>query len=169
MTILASGIIDSLLEQAQFKRTDLTPAELKKLKEKLLNRDTSYGKWFSQIEAMSDYRGPREYLAEEILRGGDYDTAGAMKAGIEPSPYEHDTAIGGEKAYHWPSRTSNGTWLKDPKTHESAWMEVFMEVTGKDPHEMGIQDKSGAEEYLAQNREKLPALKKLLEKGGNRK
>lgn len=139
------------------------------MKKKLLSQDTAYGKWFSQIVHMSGYRGPREYLAEEILRGGDYDTAGAMKAGIEPAPYEHDTPIGGEKAYHWPSRTGDGRWLKDPKTHESAWMEVFMEATGKDPLEMGIQDKDSAEKYLAQNREKLPALKKLLEKGGNRK
>lgn len=166
-----NGIINSILANVQYQKTELTPEELNKYKTKLLDNGTDYGKWFQQIEKTSGFQGPREYLAQEILMGGDYDTAGAMKAGVKPAPYKHDKLESGEEAYHWPSKTPDGRWLKDPRAHESAWMEIFMEATGRDPHELGIKDKGEAEQYLQTNMGKLPNLKKLLEqqfKGGNK-
>lgn len=166
VSILIDGIIDTLLKSAPYEKTELTPEELKKYKGQLLDKGTAYGKWFSQIERLPNFQGPREYLAQEILLGGDYDIAGAMKAGVAPTPYRHDIFEDGEQAYHWPSKTSDGKWLKDPRSHASAWMEVFQEVTGKDPNEMGIKDKYDAEQYLQKNRNKIPALKKLFKEGG---
>ena len=42
---------------------------------------------------------------------------------------------------------NSGAWLKNPSGHPTAWIGLFMQQTGKDPHQIGM-DRKQAAEYL---------------------
>ena len=59
-----------------------------------------------------------------------YDYRRAWKAGITPSlVWEPENK---RMAYHWPSKTPAGEWLKDPDKHPTAWMEKYLEQGGSE-------------------------------------
>lgn len=76
--------------------------------------------WYGQFQ--------QRYGEAPNLNDPSYDYRAAFKQGITPQPYAPD---GG--AYHWPSVGQNGVELKAPN-HPTAWMEDYMRVTGRDPH-----------------------------------
>lgn len=75
--------------------------------------------WFSQFV--------KQFGEEPNLNSPDYNYRAAWKANVRPENYEHDTM------QHWPSVTPLGYSLK-AKSHPTAWMEDYMQITGADPH-----------------------------------
>ncbi len=63
----------------------------------------------------------------------DYNYRAAYRNGVTPTLYEYDKQ-GGQPTYHWPSVAPNGVPLK-AINHPTAWMEDYMRLTGRDPHE----------------------------------
>lgn len=93
------------------------------------------------IQANEGVVVPLNALADEQLRGADYDLVGAMRSGLRPERNPYD-----QNRYHWPSTTPEGKWLKAPN-HPTAWKQTFMEATGVDPDSIRMT-KEKAEEYI---------------------
>lgn len=114
--------------------------------------DAEEAKFQQDMQSGEGYRQWREQFAQKnggapVLDDPDYDYRAAWKAGIRPEPYGHD---GG--AYHWAS-AANGKMLKG-KNHPTAWMEHFMQATGKDPNDLGIKSEADGKRYLAAHKGK---------------
>jgi hypothetical protein len=89
--------------------------------EKLFQKGVRGTKWYQQF--VDKYGEPPD------LNSKDYNYRAAWKAGVRPQDYEHDPEM-----QHWASTTGKGESLK-AKSHPSAWMEDYMQITGSDPHE----------------------------------
>lgn len=124
--------------------------------------DSEEAQFQHDLQFGDGYRQWREQFTTKhggppVLDDPDYDYRAAWKAGIRPAPYKHD---GG--AYHWAS-SAEGKMLKG-ENHPTAWMEHFMEATGKDPNDLGIKSKEEGEAYLAKTGTSSP--EKALTKPG---
>jgi len=144
----STPIIDSRLP-SNWKPRGMTAEEYKKYKNVLLDGSRPEGQWLKELQSyIKEKHGqhvPIEYLADEQLHGQSYDLPHALRSGLQPKRYAPDN-----NRYHWGSVAPDGVWLKAPN-HPTAWMEVFMGFTKKDPNEMGIKNKEQAEEYLRRN------------------
>jgi len=78
--------------------------------------------WFAEFK--------REYGEEPDLNTPEYDYRAAWKADIRPQRDKHD---GGR--YHWASSLPGGKMLKS-ENHPTAWKEMYMRQTGRNPDEM---------------------------------
>ncbi len=72
----------------------------------------------------------QDYGEAPDLNSPDYNYRAAYKFGVLPELYPYDNR------YHWSSVTPQGQSLK-ATNHPTAWMEDYMQVTGRDPHEPG--------------------------------
>lgn len=98
-----------------FALTQLEPGD-----EQQFQRDVKHSGW---------YRGFRSAFGQAPdLDDPSYDYRGAWQAGALPG-----------QGQHWPSRGQDGKWLKSPE-HPSAWMEYYMDATGRDPDDDGIDE-----------------------------
>ena len=79
--------------------------------------------WFKEFK--------QQYGEEPNLNDKDYDYRAAWKAGLRPERYGPDKG-----RYHWPSSLPDGKMLKS-KDHPTAWKELYMRSTGKNPDEVG--------------------------------
>jgi hypothetical protein len=108
--------------------------------------------WYSEFK--------QNYGVEPDFNTKDYDYMAAFKAGIKPSRDPYDIGpnpVTGLPApeggrYHWASKTPEGLWLKNPETHPTAWMETFMEQTGKNPESLGLKTREQGDQYINQMR-----------------
>lgn len=76
----------------------------------------------------------REFVGrhkEEPDLAGDYDYRGWWRDDALRATRHQDGTL------HGPSKTSQGKWLKAP-THPTAWKQLYMEQTGRDPDALGI-------------------------------
>jgi hypothetical protein len=97
-------------------KANLTPTEEKKFQQDVKSSD-----WYKEYK--------QNYGEDPNLNSKDYNYRAAWKSGAKPEKYAPD-----ENKYHWPSETSKGESLK-ALNHPTAWMEDYMQLTGKDPHE----------------------------------
>lgn len=114
--------------------TKLTPQEEAQFQNDIRNGE-GYRQWYEQFKQKNG--------GAPNIEDPDYDYRAAWKAGIRPAPYEHDNG-----AYHWASSTGEGQMLKS-ENHPTAWMEQFMQQTGKDPNDVGVKSPEEAKAYLA--------------------
>jgi hypothetical protein len=92
-----------------------------KAEEEAFQRDVRQTKWFQQFRD--------KYGEPPNLNDSSYNYRAAWKAGVRPQDYAHDPEM-----QHWASVTPSGESLKS-KSHPTAWMEDYMQVTGRDPHD----------------------------------
>ena len=90
--------------------------------ENAFQNDMTSSDWFNTFK--------QKYGEPPNLDAKDYDYRAAWKSGVKPMSYEYDDMP------HWPSTTDSGESLK-ARNHPSAWMEDYMQLTGRDPHEGG--------------------------------
>jgi len=90
--------------------------------EKAFQKDIKATEWFKQFK--------KQYGEDPDLNSPDYNYRAAWKAGVKPELYKFDNS------YHWPSVSPQGQSLK-AVSHPTAWMEDYMAITGRDPHEAG--------------------------------
>jgi hypothetical protein len=125
-------IFDRVLESASYEPLTLSPEQERAFKFKFVNSP-----WYKNF--VESY-GEVPVLPEH---GGDYDYRRAVLSGAlnldKPGSHGH-------------SRSSKGEWLKNPKTHPTAWMELFYEATGEDPSEMSRKDAAKIFEKLRNKR-----------------
>lgn len=128
-------------QNSQWTPTVLPPEEEANFKKWLTN-----SRWFNEIKADIERHEGKvdgERLFTELTGPqADYDYRGAWRSGIGAQDYEYDHRM------HWPSSTGDGRMLKSPR-HPTAWMEYFMEETGKDPNEMGLKTAEEARQYTS--------------------
>ena len=80
---------------------------------------------------------------EDPLNNPDYDYRGAWKGGA--------LDINTPQAHGLSRDPSTKKWLKDPRTHGTAWKEYYMEKTGVNPDEANLSRGDAAiqmESYL---------------------
>ena len=106
-------------------KVKLTPQEEAKFQSEIKSSD-----WYKEYKS--------NYGEEPNLDSKDYNYRAAWKAGVKPQRYEPD-----QNRYHWPSETPTGESLKS-LSHPTGWMEDYMQLTGKDPHEGGGMSESQA-------------------------
>jgi len=90
-------------------------------------RGISSSPWFSEF---SKQYGERP----DISRNADYDYRKAWNAGVRPEPDPYDA-----NRFHWPSSLPSGEMLKS-ETHPTAWKELYMRMTGKNPDAVGATE-----------------------------
>jgi hypothetical protein len=95
--------------------------KLSKAEEAAFQRGIRQTKWFQQFR--------EKYGESPNLNDSSYNYRAAWKAGVRPQDYAHDPEM-----QHWASVTPSGESLKS-KSHPTAWMEDYMQVTGRDPHD----------------------------------
>jgi hypothetical protein len=95
--------------------------KLSKAEEEAFQRGVKQTKWFQQFR--------EKYGEPPNLNDSSYNYRAASKAGVRPQDYAHD-----QEMQHWASVTPSGESLKS-KSHPTAWMEDYMQVTGRDPHD----------------------------------
>lgn len=113
---------------------NLTPTE-----EKTFQQDIKGSDWYKEYK--------QNYGEDPDLNSKDYNYRAAWKSGVKPERYAPDN-----NNYHWPSETPNGESLK-ALNHPTGWMEDYMQLTGKDPHEglgMTTEQASKMEQLLIQ-------------------
>jgi hypothetical protein len=71
----------------------------------------------------------KKYGEAPDLNTKDYNYRAAWQLGARPELYKYDNT------YHWPS-TAQGRSLK-AVNHPTAWMEDYMQITGRDPNQGG--------------------------------
>jgi hypothetical protein len=88
--------------------------------------DPRYRQWVRAV-------GGAAALPEVIAPGGDFDYAGAVRAGVVPETYVHDGRP------HWVSSADVAPFAQPVNFkapwHPAAWMERFVRATGVDPHD----------------------------------
>ncbi len=95
--------------------------KLSRAEEEAFQRGIRGTKWFQQFRD--------KYGEPPNLNDSSYNYRAAWKAGVRPQDYAHDPEM-----QHWASVTPSGESLKS-KSHPTAWMEDYMQVTGRDPHD----------------------------------
>lgn len=106
------------------KSYTIAPAAKVKLtaeEEKKFQQDMKSSDWYKEYI--------KNYKEAPNLDTKDYNYRAAWKSGVKPERYAPD-----DNKYHWPSETPKGESLK-ALNHPTAWMEDYMQLTGKDPHE----------------------------------
>jgi len=122
-------------------------AEYFKFHKLLLDESTPEGKWLKGLHRLSGTKMSIQEFADKQLFNDDYDLPNAIRSGERPSINKHDNM------YHWHSKNKKGEWLKSPN-HPTAWMEIFMELTQKDPQDIGINTEQEADRYLLAQKNK---------------
>lgn len=103
-------------------KANLTAEEENKFQKEIKSSD-----WYKEYK--------QNYGENPDLNSKDYNYRAAWKAGVKPERYAPD-----DNKYHWPSETPKGESLK-ALNHPTGWMEDYMQLTGKDPHEgQGMTD-----------------------------
>ena len=99
------------------------PTRLHQTREWQFQQDVRGHPWFSDFL--------RRYGEEPNLNDPQYDYRGAWHAGLMPTMNRAD------QSYHWPSsHPETGASFKSAD-HPTAWMEPFMQRTGRDPTSYG--------------------------------
>jgi hypothetical protein len=91
--------------------------------EKAFQKGIRQTPWYSQFV--------KKFGEAPDLNSKDYNYRAAWKSGMRPEFYEFD-----KEMQHWGSTTPQGRSVK-ATSHPTAWMEDYMNVTGRDPHEPG--------------------------------
>lgn len=126
-------LTDADLGRAEWSHTKLSPQD-----EAKFQADMKASPWYAEFQK-------RFGEAPDLSTNSNYDYRGAWKAGIQPQPDPYD-----DNSLHWPSALPNGKELKSPD-HPTLWKEHFMQATGKNPDELGLNDTAAANKWLAQN------------------
>jgi hypothetical protein len=127
LTAEKPDIFDRQLQDAQYSPMMLKGDDERRFQEKLTSSP-----WYK------DFVSKYQEIPRMPENGGDYDYRRAISEGLL------DLSTPGA---HGMSRTNSGAWLKNPTGHPTAWMELFMEKTGKDPDAIGMNRQQAAE-YL---------------------
>lgn len=115
--------------EAQMKRSPFDASDL----QGMLSSDPRYKPWYDEFTQKNG--GPPN------LNDPDYDYRAAVQNGVVP---QRD--VNGDNTYHW-SSSAGGKMLKS-ENHPTAWMEHFMQATGKDPRLAGVKDAREGAEYV---------------------
>jgi hypothetical protein len=94
------------------------------------NEEQEFQKGIRATEWFKEFK--QEYGEEPDLDIEEYDYRAAWKAGVTPErdPYDNNR-------YHWGSvNPKTGEMLKS-KDHPTAWKQYYMDMTGKNPDEVG--------------------------------
>tara|TARA_R100001530_G_scaffold10707_1_gene10584 strand:- start:75 stop:500 length:426 start_codon:yes stop_codon:yes gene_type:complete len=116
-------------KEPKFKHTILSPKE-----EKKFQKEFTSSPWYKDFVMRNK---------EDPLNNPDYDYRGAWKGGALDinTPQTHGLS----------RDPSTKKWLKDPRTHDTAWKEYYMEKTGVNPDEANLSRGDAAiqmESYL---------------------
>ncbi len=118
--------------QPEFEHTILSPAQEKKFK-----KEFTSSPWYKDF--VKNYK-------EDPLANPDYDYRGAWLSGKEALDLSKTLSEHGDEA-HGKSKTPEGKWLKNPKTHGTSWKEFFMNETGINPDEAGLSREDAAIQF----------------------
>ena len=116
-------------KEPKFKHTVLSPKE-----EKKFQKEFTSSPWYKDFVMRNK---------EDPLNNPDYDYRGAWKGGA--------LDINTPQAHGLSRDPSTKKWLKDPRTHGTAWKEYYMEKTGVNPDEANLSRGDAAiqmESYL---------------------
>jgi len=123
------------------------------------DEEDKFQKWIRSLPWFDEFK--RKYGEEPNLDSKDYDYRAAWKAGVKPTVNKYDGL------YHWSSgyldKSGKQVWLKS-QDHPTAWMQHFLDETGKDPQSLGIKTKQEGDEYLTKWRRKKNPAKEAFER-----
>jgi hypothetical protein len=131
------------------------PEILTSMKQEMVNtqanvsdpQEVQFQQWIRQLPWHKQFI--EKYKEEPDLNTPDYDYRKAWKAGIVPELNNYDNA------YHWASgyldpKTNQNVWLKS-QNHPTAWMQHFLDKTGKDPQSLGLKTADEGMRWIIDN------------------
>tara|TARA_R100001082_G_scaffold80283_3_gene47453 strand:+ start:2094 stop:2528 length:435 start_codon:yes stop_codon:yes gene_type:complete len=116
----------------EFEHTILSPEQ-----EKRFQKEFTTSPWYKDFVKSNK---------EDPLANPDYDYRGAWLGGKDILDINKTLSEHGHEA-HGKSRTAEGKWLKNPRTHGTSWKEFFMNETGINPDEAGLSREEAAIQF----------------------